>query len=369
MLLSVETMKTVFRMFKRGGVYYVQHNETGKQESLHTRDEREAARLLHARNEAVQTPTLNRAIGRTYLAAIDPESVKRTWTVVMEHFCGIGRESTRERRNREVNAPVYSAIRNKLLVETNADDLLSVLRAGGSSVNHTLRLLHNLACGMGWLPAPIIASKLWPTVKKRVFRGITAEEHAKIIAGENNEERRHFYQMLWEIGAAQTDAASLTAKNVNWTQKTIYFSRLKTGTPAQLSIGRNLESLLGKLPKQGYLFPTIVKSSSSDRAAEFYRRCNLAGIKGVSLHSYRYSWAERALACGYPERFAQVALGHKSRAVHQAYAKGAIVTCPAMDDYKTIYQHLELGIRDNRTLKILEKLAIGFGLKIGDLCD
>lgn len=327
-------MKAAYRKFKRGGVFYAQHNETGKQESLHTKDVREAERLLHARNEAAQTPTLNRALGRTYLAAIDPASVKRTWQFVMDHFCGIGRESTRERRKREVNAPVYSTIRNKPLVETNADDLLSVLGAGGASVNHTLRLLHNLACGMGWLPAPIIASKLWPKVSKRVFRGVTAGEHEKIIAGEKNEERRHFYQMLWEIGAAQTDAASLTADNVNWTQMTIHFNRLKTGTAAQLAIGRNLESLLGKLPTKGFLFPTIAQTSSSDRAAEFYRRCKLEKIRGVSLHSYRYSWAERALTCGYPERFAQVALGHKSRAVHQAYAKGAIVTCPAMDGYE-----------------------------------
>lgn len=327
-------MKAAYRKFRRGGVFYAQHIETGKQLSLHTTDAGEAARLINARNEAVQAPTLNRALGRTYLAAIDPASVKRTWKFVMEHFRGIGRESTRERRTREVNSPVYSSIRNKPLVETNADDLLSVLGAGGASVNHTLRLLHNLACGMGWLPAPIIASKLWPKVKKRDFRGVTAEQHAKIVAGEKSEERRHYYQLLWEIGAAQTDGANLTAENVNWTKKTIHFNRLKTGTLAQLAIGRNLEALLVKLPKTGLLFPTIAETSSSDRAAEFYRRCKLEKIEGVSLHSYRYAWAERALACGYPERFAQVALGHKSRAVHQAYAKGAIVTCPAMDDYE-----------------------------------
>lgn len=37
-------------------------------------------------------------------------------------------------------------------------------------------------------------------------------------------------------------------------------------------------------------------------------------------------------------------------------------------NYKT-YQHLELGIRDNPTLDVLEKLAKGFGVSIGDLCD
>jgi len=54
----------------------------------------------------------------------------------------------------------------------------------------------------------------------------------------------------------------------------------------------------------------------------------------VTLHSYRYSWAERALKCGFPERFAQQALGHNSKAVHHAYSKRAEVTVPSLDDWE-----------------------------------
>ena len=60
----------------------------------------------------------------------------------------------------------------------------------------------------------------------------------------------------------------------------------------------------------------------------------MVGIKGISLHSYRYALAERAKTCGYPERFAQVALGHNSRAVHQAYARGASVVCPPLEEFE-----------------------------------
>lgn len=56
----------------------------------------------------------------------------------------------------------------------------------------------------------------------------------------------------------------------------------------------------------------------------------------MSLHSYRHAWAQRAKACGYPQRFAQEALGHSSRAVHEAYARGAIVVCPALDEFESI---------------------------------
>lgn len=52
------------------------------------------------------------------------------------------------------------------------------------------------------------------------------------------------------------------------------------------------------------------------------------------MHSYRYAWAERAKTCGYPERFAQEALGHNSKAVHRAYSKNAQVTLPPLEDYE-----------------------------------
>ncbi len=68
------------------------------------------------------------------------------------------------------------------------------------------------------------------------------------------------------------------------------------------------------MPATGLLFPYLQSVRCGDRATEFKRRCAGLGINGVSLHSYRYAWAERAKMCGYPERFAQEALGHNSKA-------------------------------------------------------
>jgi integrase len=70
------------------------------------------------------------------------------------------------------------------------------------------------------------------------------------------------------------------------------------------------------------------------RATEFARACRRLMIKGITLHSYRYAWAERAKTCGYPERFAQEALGHNSKAVHRAYARKAQVVIPTLEDYE-----------------------------------
>jgi integrase len=109
---------------------------------------------------------------------------------------------------------------------------------------------------------------------------------------------------------------------------------MKTGEQAQLAISKNMVKILEQLPTTGPLFPKISSSTDNARSAEFYRRCKLLGIEGVSLHSYRYAWAERAKTCGYPERFAQAALGHNSKAVHRAYAKKAHVLIPTLDEYE-----------------------------------
>jgi integrase len=88
------------------------------------------------------------------------------------------------------------------------------------------------------------------------------------------------------------------------------------------------------LPKTGPLFPYLATVRPGDRATEFKQRCARLGIEGVTLHSYRYAWAERAKTCGYPERFAQAALGQNSKAVHRAYARKAQVVIPTLEDYE-----------------------------------
>ncbi len=55
-----------------------------------------------------------------------------------------------------------------------------------------------------------------------------------------------------------------------------------------------------------------------------------------SVHSAscHYAWAERAKTVGDPERFAQEALGHSSKAVHRACAKRALMKIPSLEDYE-----------------------------------
>ena len=160
----------------------------------------------------------------------------------------------------------------------------------------------------------IIPRLQWPKPVFRDKRAITAEEHAAIVQREQNAERRDFYDLLWHTGAAQSDGACLRAEDINWEERTICFMRKKLKGRAGLSIkptlfrfSAEIEALLKRRQASGQLFPYLCTVRAGDRATEFKQRCDGLGISGVSLHSYRYAWAERALKCGFPERFAQQA--------------------------------------------------------------
>ena len=121
---------------------------------------------------------------------------------------------------------------------------------------------------------------------------------------------------------------------MDWEGRVIRYRRRKTGTRCVLRFGEEVAAILRRLPQAGPLFPEWSRISSSDRAARFGRRCRRLGIRGVSLHSCRYAWAERACRAGYPERFAHEALGHKSQAVHRAWARNAQVVLPALEAFE-----------------------------------
>lgn len=66
----------------------------------------------------------------------------------------------------------------------------------------------------------------------------------------------------------------------------------------------------------------------------FINRLKTLGITGISLHSYRYAWAEQAKTVGMAERFARQALGHSSKAFVRAYSQKARVVVPSLEDYE-----------------------------------
>lgn len=233
-----------------------------------------------------------------------------------------------------VKDKAFDTLRPRKLIETTAEHFLAVLKAGTVSTNVYLRRIHNYAVNMHWLPWPVLPKPNWPEVKHGEKRAITFDEHQKIITRERNPATRAYYKLLWHLGGAQTDVATLTAEDINWKDRTLSYRRDKTGTTSLISFGDEAAAILKKLPSSGELFPALARIHERHRAKMFIKRLKTVGITGVSLHSYRYAWAERAMMAGYPERFAMQALGHTSKAVHRAYAKKAQVTIPPLENYE-----------------------------------
>jgi len=298
-----------YRKFKRAwGTYYVYDTVTGNSVSLKTRDKAEAGKKVNAMNEAERQPSINLGLAKVYLNAVDPKLATRTWQDVMAHIVERKADETRRRWEVAIKDKNFDRIRNLKVAETRPEHFDRVLADGKVSTNVYLRRIHNHALGMEWLLKSVIPRLKWPKPVFKDKRGITSSEHAAVIAKETNPERRDFYELLWHTGASQSDAAFLTAEDIDWASHTICYTRKKLksrGTsikPPLIRFGAEVAEVLKRRPQSGPLFPYLRTVRPGDRATEFKQRCIRVGVEGVSLHSYRYAWAERARKCGYSWR-------------------------------------------------------------------
>jgi integrase len=330
-------MKTRYRLIRRGirgDRFYCVDTTTGKRASLRTASAEAAQQIIEAKNNAERQPVLNLQIAKAYLAGTDNGIATRTWQQAIESLTNTKQGANQHRWRTAARDKAFAPLLPRVIIETPAELLLQVLQAGKVSTNVFLRRLHNFCVDMNWLPWPLIPKRQWPAVKFKDKRAITFEEHQKIIAAEVNPERKALYQLCWHLGASQGDIATLKGEDVDWPNETVSFFRHKTGVPVVVNLGKEALNLLKDLPAEGLLFPYLATLRAGDRATEFRSRCRQLGISGVTLHSYRYAWAERARTAGYPERFAMENLGHNSKAVHRAYAKRALVKIPSLEDYE-----------------------------------
>ena len=338
-MIMKNSMKNQYRMYVRGkhsggSVWWCEDNKTGKRESLRTTNKSEAKRLLDLKNEPQHFKGFHVQMARTYLLVSDPQGMTRTWQTVMDAIISQKTNTTKIRWVNAAKCKAFDLIRNLIVANTKADEFLAVLADGKVSTNVYLRRLHNFALDMNWLLAPVMAKRAWPKIHYGEKRAITSEEHRRIIEREKNLERKAYYEVCWHVGASQSDIANLKAEDIDWQNRTVNFKRKKTGKQSALAFGDELAQILRQLPATGELFPYLARVREADRATEFRQRCMGLEIEGVTLHSYRYGWAERAACAGYPERYAQIALGHGSKAFARAYAKNAEAKLPSLESFE-----------------------------------
>ncbi|HEV3272798.1 MAG TPA: tyrosine-type recombinase/integrase [Candidatus Methylacidiphilales bacterium] len=343
-------MENRYRLFRRGnGVYYALEASNLRQMSLRTRSHAEATRLIAAKNQASDVPQLNRAMAKVYASAASPELMERTWQEVMDAYARKSVVTTRRRVERAFRSEPFRVLSRLKINETDAAAFWAVLnhKKAGNAANHFLRRLQNFAWGMRWLFEPVIPNPLWPKVKKKKTTALSIEEHARIIASEQNLEHRLYYEMLWETGGSQSDIANLHWNRVDLRGKVISFYRDKLNEREEegqicglsvLVIGPRIRAILNQCPQTGYLFPVLQQWKSEHRTTEFARRCRIAGVKDRQLKGYRYAWAQRAQVAGMPQREAMNHLGHKSKAIHAAYAGDAKTVTLPLEHYEAEMQ-------------------------------
>src|SRR6267378_6752196 len=132
-------MKARYRLFlRRKSVYYAFDNTTKTFESLKTKDKAEATRLLVAMNEAGKQPAINLSLARVYLKHSDPMVSERTWQHVLDEIIKLKTGPTQYRWQSAAKDKAFDLIRSRLLIETQAEHFLEVLKK--RSEEHTSEL-------------------------------------------------------------------------------------------------------------------------------------------------------------------------------------------------------------------------------------
>jgi len=256
------------------------------------------------------------------------------WENLITIYCANGKDVTKQRKLAEFQQSRWDKLKHMAVSETTGADFLELIQKGGQMTQVYLSALQTLAMDIGARSHLVLPRKHWPKIKHVSKRSITLEEHRRLQSNLRSWRWKIYLEILWETGAAQADAAEFRIEFLKG--DIIEYHRMKTGQRAAL---RASEQLLQQLKaaaggrEKGYFLPAIQQLGSKDRASIFRRACNRLGIIGVTLHSYRYAWAERAFESGVPERLAMVALGHNSAAIHRAYAKNAKVIAPSLSNY------------------------------------
>ena len=294
-------MKNRFRLVQvgsRGGVFYDNDTGDGTRRSLRAAHRQEAERLVHALNESDLQPAMTRRMGLAYLAAADPGYATRTWAYVMQDIVKDKKGPTLHRYQTALKDEALTPLTKLLLVETRAEDLLSVVRAGTVSTNVFLRRLTNHALDIGCLPAPVLPKKKLRKVVHDEERAIRAEEHPRIVEREKNPERRNCDEVCWHRGGSQSDIAGLQGEDIDRERRCFACSRRKTGHLGGMRLGPAAWAIIESLAASGPLFPYWITMHEAGRATEFKQRCSGLGIHGVTLHLYRDAWAERSANVG-----------------------------------------------------------------------
>jgi site-specific recombinase XerD len=173
-----------------------------------------------------------------------------------------------------------------------------------------------------------VAFLSWPKDPKRLPEILTAEQVSALLGALESAKYRVFFTTLYATGMRLGEAARLEPRDIDATRGVIHMrhgkgkkERLVTLSPRLLEILRAYWKQ--ERPSAPYLFPTQ-KGRALD--LDFARRvlhkaAAAAGLKKVTPHILRHSFATHLLDAGTELRVIQVLLGHDNIQTTTRYAR------------------------------------------------
>ena len=107
-----------------------------------------------------------------------------------------------------------------------------------------------------------------PIVLRKSKRGITNAGHQRLLSNIRSWRWKLFLQILWETGAAQSDAAHFRIEKLRGEVIEYHRMKTKTGSRAAQQLSPELRGLIQSATcgrKKGFILPSLQRINSKDR--------------------------------------------------------------------------------------------------------
>ncbi len=135
----------------------------------------------------------------------------------------------------------------------------------------------------------------------------------------------HFTACLLDLGCRYSELAEMQWKDINLEEKIVALYRPKVRNESMLMMSNRVFEILEarhsiKAPEQIYIFESKLGSHKGPSSRAFKNACARAGVKGVSFHTLRHTYASKLVQAEVPLYDVQQLLGHSNSATTQRYA-------------------------------------------------
>jgi integrase/recombinase XerD len=173
-----------------------------------------------------------------------------------------------------------------------------------------------------------VAFLSWPKDPKRLPKVLTEEQVSKLLEALESPKYRVFFTTLYATGLRLREASYLETGDIDAARGVIHVRQGKGNRERLVMLSPRLLAILRaywkqERPEKPYLFPTKAgKPLDPDFARRvLHKAANAAGLKKVTPHVLRHSFATHLLDGGTDLRVIQVLLGHGSIKTTTRYAR------------------------------------------------